>query len=272
MNELRERGELLGELQQIVQAMKNLAFAELQRVARVRAAQAQARDAVRHALATLGGSVEAATSRPRAWLVIGAERGLCGAFNAQLVQEVSDLRRNSPQARLFVASRRLRGLLPADIAAEGLPGCPGLEDADDVLDAWVQRVAHEVTRGAQAWVLHAVEGGCARQRLWPPDPRVGNQSADHLVPLHYLSIPVLRSALERQLLRLVLQAGLVASLQQENRWRLAQMQRAQDHLEELGSLLRSRVARIRQADITNELETLISSLSAAGPNALKPGF
>jgi len=38
------------------------------------------------------------------------------------------------------------------------------------------------------------------------------------------------------------------------------MQRAQDHLDELGATLRKRHAALRQSDITNEQETLMSSL------------
>jgi F-type H+-transporting ATPase subunit gamma len=40
------------------------------------------------------------------------------------------------------------------------------------------------------------------------------------------------------------------------------MQRAQDHLDELGRSLRQRYAQQRQAQITDELETLMSAVGA----------
>jgi F-type H+-transporting ATPase subunit gamma len=70
----------------------------------------------------------------------------------------------------------------------------------------------------------------------------------------------IRTRLSSEMLRVMLLGGLLQSLQQENRWRLAQMRRAQDHLEEAAQTLGRKYFRQRQADITSELETLMSSL------------
>jgi F-type H+-transporting ATPase subunit gamma len=80
----------------------------------------------------------------------------------------------------------------------------------------------------------------------------------------YLPAAELRTALQHQARRLVLRAALHASLAQENRWRLSQMERAQDHLDELGRSLQRLSARRRQTEITNELETLMSAVGGAG--------
>ena len=85
-----------------------------------------------------------------------------------------------------------------------------------------------------------------------PGPRLG------------LPRPVLMAAVLHQMVRVQLRAALETSLVQENHARLAQMQRAQDHLDELAAELRRRSARLRQADITNELELLTAAL---GPDA-----
>jgi F-type H+-transporting ATPase subunit gamma len=264
---LRERAALLDELHQIVQAMKNLAFAELQRVGRVQPAQAQARDRVLQALSTLHSAAPQApagrtSTLPVVWLAIGSERGFCGAFNAHLVEELAGLRRADPQARLLIAGRRLHDLLGDLTDTTVLTGCASIDDADDALDDWMRALTEEIPRCRELWLLHADEAGLARLRLLPepvlPSDAASN-AGDRTTPLHYLPLPALRPALVHQVLRLLLQGGLCASLKHENHWRLSQMQRAQDHLDGLGRALERRYASSRQADITNELETLMSS-------------
>jgi len=273
---LRERAALLEELRQIVQAMKNIAFAELQRVTHLLPVQATACDVLLQALQALPDEAEfpgsvAPQEAPVAWLVIGAERGFCGAFNDRLVSHLEALRRDYPRLRLFVAGQRLGQLLGAqgpDIVV--LPGCAALEDADAVLNEWFQALAPEAAHSREIWLLHTGEGDMVRQRVLPlPSNRseaaANSRAAAPIAPLHYLPLPVLRAALVNQGLRLLLQGGLFSSLKQEHRWRLAQMQRAHDHLDDLGQALRRRHAALRQAEITNEQETLMSSL--LGENA-----
>ncbi len=274
--ELRERRELLEELRQIVQAMKNLAFAEIQRLSHMQPVQAQARDAVMRALRAFSGDAAPAggpaadTDAPVCWLLIGAERGFCGAFNDRLAAEAIAVLREEPRARLLVASQRLyEALRPESGNVLSLAGCTTLEDADAVLDEWVAALAREAPHCRAVWLLHAGEAGMVRVRLLPdPVPPVGTTGTTSPTdaanpPLRYLPIQVLYPALVRQALRLLLQGGLCDSLQQENRWRLSQMQRAQDHLDELGQVLRRRNAALRQADITNEQETLMSSMQTS---------
>lgn len=258
---LRERAQLLDELRQIVQSMKNLAFAELQRVSRMKQAQAQARDAVSQALMAVP-LADSSTPKPQTnkmtWLVIGAERGFCGAFNTPLAMAMSALREQDASATLLVASHRLLTQLEgASAQVIALPGCAASEEADLMLDEWLDAVNKAIHTGAQVWLMHVGSEGLMRQRLWPVD--VTPNKASGAPPQMYLPAANLRDALARQALRLAIQGALYASLEQENHWRLAQMQRAQDHLDELGRALRRRYATLRQANITNELETLASS-------------
>lgn len=77
----RTRLTLLDELTQIVAAMKNLAYAELQRLAHLLEAQQAAEQAMQSAVQNLWPSSN--TSNPNAgiWLATGSERGFCGGFN-----------------------------------------------------------------------------------------------------------------------------------------------------------------------------------------------
>lgn len=275
---LRERGALLDELHQIVQAMKNFAFAELQRITRMRPAQAEACEAVLAAVEQLTGqrrmvplpethgvdSTERPVAPGSAWLVIGAERGFCGPFNARLAAATLARRGANPQALLLVASRRVIDLLGTEAAAiVALPGCAGTEDADAILDEWSAALAEVAPGCREIWLLYTDVAGLVQRRLLPVLTAAEDAIARH-PPLHYLPVATLRTALERQSLRLLLQSGLLASLETENHARLTQMQRAQDHLDDLGRVLHHRLATVRQADITNELETLVSSLDSVG--------
>ncbi|MEX8494211.1 F0F1 ATP synthase subunit gamma [Sphaerotilus sp.] len=270
---LRERAALLDELHQIVLAMKNLALSELQRLGRQVEALRPALATVCTALqdvsdAGVGHAAVPSQDRPGGavgWWVIGAERGFCGAHNSHLAQVVRDLRGADPRTCFWLASRRLQTLL------EDLPGavpvplaaCAAIEEVDDTLDDWWAMLDPVLAACRELWLLYPDESGLVRRRLWPPEPPDRPASLRTApAPVHYLSLQALTAALTRQLLQLRLRVALMAALTQENHARLAQMQRAQDHLDELGRSLRQRYAQQRQAQITDELETLMSSIDA----------
>lgn len=265
---LRERGALLEELRQIVQAMRNMAIAETNRLANAQPALAAARDAVMEALAR----IPAAAASPAApaggaacWLVLGTERGFCGAFNERVAAAVRELAERNPAIRVLAAGERLHsvlGALPCSVVPLG--GCASLDEADRTLAAWLDALGRESAACGQIWMLHAGESGIVHRRVLPP------AAPAPLAPaLRYLPDDALRRALLAQALRLELEQGIVESLAQENRARRAQMQHAQDHLDELTGQLRRRYAALRQETITSEQETLMSSLeatvAAAGP-------
>lgn len=257
---LRERSHLLDELRQIVQSMKNLAFAELQRVSRIREAQSQAVAALEQALQRLGSMPPLGSSSPEKpvmWLVIGAERGFCGAFNARLADTLDGLKLNPTKQPVLVASSRLKESAPSP-GFIFLKGCASSDEVDATVNDWL--VAIEQHRGSttQLNVIRHDEHQVIQTLL----PLHASQSADRVSVAHTLPLPELRSAIHRQHLRFMIQDAITASLLQENHWRLNQMQRAQDHLDELSVQLRRQYAANRQASITNELETLMSGPSS----------
>jgi F-type H+-transporting ATPase subunit gamma len=260
---LRGHLRMLAELGKIVGAMRNLAYAEVQRLNRLTQSQARAESVLRLALAESHGGEPTGKGRPL-WLVIGAERGFCGGFNERLQTALPALCAHYPDAVWFVSGDRLRqGTLPLPPAFEALAGCSMAEEAGDCVEAWLDILWprwNGSEPGTELFVLHHMEHDLCEQRLLPlptlPPPTPGPQ------PLRTLPDAVLQPKLQAEWLRVALLGALFQSLQQENRWRLAQMQRAQDHLDETGTRLKQAYFRQRQADITSELETLISSLDA----------
>lgn len=270
-NQLRERVELLSDLRQIVQAMKNVAFAELQRISRALPALAEARRTVTEALSSLpeprSSSRPIQNSGPGVCLAIGADRGFCGAFNARLSSRVEELRRSDLHLQVLIAGHRLAELMDGGATQIAtIAGCSSIEDADPVLEDWQGAFDRAASSGRDFRLLYNSEEGIVQRRLLPvPEmPREAVAAPLHELrigtPLTYLPLPVLRRALVRQAVRLVAQTSLFQSLEQENRARLVQMQLAQDHLDELGRKLRRRSAALRQSEITNELEILMTSI------------
>ncbi|BAK77285.1 F0F1 ATP synthase subunit gamma [Pseudogulbenkiania sp. NH8B] len=258
---LRGHLRMLAELGKIVGAMRNLAYAEVQRLNRLTQSQARAESVLRQALAESHGGASSSKGRPL-WLVIGAERGFCGGFNERLQAALPALCTRYPDAVWFVSGDRLsQNTLPLPLSFEALPGCNTAEEAADCIEAWLDMLWprwSDSEPGTELFVLHHAEHDLCEQRLLPlptlPPPSPGPP------PLRTLPDAVLRPKLQTEWLRVALLGALFQSLQQENRWRLAQMQRAQDHLDDTGTRLKRAYFRQRQADITSELETLMSSL------------
>lgn len=267
---LREHLHLLDELRQIVAAMRNLAYAELQRLDRSLAAQVRAQRCILQALADLGvGQVEAPVHK--VCLVIGSERGFCGGFNDRLLAPMAQLHAKQPGALWVVAGSRLveraRGVVGTVIS---VPGSSNTEEGIAAVDEWIETLhAHwGITTSYDTIELrvlcngeHQVTEGLILPH--PPLPRPSPGSG----PQRLLPDALLLPGLKSECLRITLLGSCYSSLAQENRWRLAQMQRAQDHLDDIGTRLRYRYFSERQGDITNELETLMSSLEMQGQTA-----
>ncbi|CAJ0780302.1 F0F1 ATP synthase subunit gamma [Ralstonia chuxiongensis] len=264
---LREHLHLLDELRQIVTAMRNLAYAELQRLERALPVQARAQACVLQALADIGVAPEQASER-KVCLVIGSERGFCGGFNDQLLAPLARVHTQNPDTLWVVAGSRMaeraRGVVSD---AAGVRGSSNTEDSVSAVDEWFETL-HARWGKATSYdavelrVLHHEKHQVKDALLLPhpPLPRPSPGSAPRrLLPEGDL-LPGFRS----ECLRIGLLGACYTSLVQENKWRLAQMQNAQDHLDELGSRLRRHYFLERQADITSELETLMSSLDIKG--------
>lgn len=252
---LREHLRLLDELKQIVGAMKNLAYAELQRSGRALQAHAQAEAALLQAMADTGFATSG--TGPARLLVIGAERGFCGGFNDHLVDALDAELGRQPQVHCLLAGERLQQRLAERLpSALSLPGCAASEEARQCVDTWLAALSDQPA-GPLHVLMHDAAGPMLYELLPRPDfpPPSGGGA-----PQQYLDTPALHRQLTGEWLRIGLLGCLLRSLQQENRWRLAQMQRAQDHLDARSTALGRQYFRERQADITSELETLMSAL------------
>lgn len=253
----RTRLTLLDELTQIVAAMKNLAYAELQRLAHLLEAQQAAEQAMQSAVQNLWPSSN--TSNPNAgiWLATGSERGFCGGFNDQMADAVLQRQRQYPDTQWFIAGERLRQRLEDHLPqAYWLPSSNSSEDYQDCIELWTEALTKHLFTAPLYTLLHTEQGIQQHQLLYFSSCQAPTQS-----PKHYLTLEQLQPPLLLELLRIQLLGVQFQSLQQENLARLTQMKRAQDHLDETRQDLHRQYFRQRQSEITSELETLMLSLT-----------
>lgn len=263
LHEFAHRIAALHDIEEIVAAMRGLAFVELRRLVELIAHQRETLAARERAIAELLAHYPQPLSEPRdgggeVLIAIGSERGFCGDFNALLVAE---LKRSLRDRRLLVVGVRLAlALADEGIAHEALAGATVSEEVPRVL----QRIAAALgdlesshARISGLVVLHHdSDSAIAHVRLLP-SPAPPSQPA----PLTRLQLQLppreLFQALMDQDLLGRLNAALLASLHAENRRRLDHTGAAIDRLDrELDSVQHKR-RRARQEAITQEIEIML---------------
>jgi F-type H+-transporting ATPase subunit gamma len=271
LHELAHRIAALGDIEEIVTAMRSLAFVELRRlvetISHQRETLAARERAIGELLAHHPQSLSETSEGNDVLLAIGSERGFCGDFNTQLVAAL----RQSPAAgkRLLVVGARLAlALVDEDMAHEPLRGATVSEEVPRVLQQIAAALSGDGdsrTRPSGLVVLHhGSDSAIVRERLLPspapprqPEPRT---------PLQ-LQLPPreLFQALMDQYLLGRLNAALLVSLHAENHRRLEHTGAAIDRLDrELDTVQRQR-RRARQEAITEEIEIML--LGAQDANA-----
>ncbi|HET8707858.1 MAG TPA: F0F1 ATP synthase subunit gamma [Pseudomonadales bacterium] len=255
---LKRRSVLLAELSQIVNAMRNLSIAALQKLGKAAEVEREAEQWVLQALADLDAKLPHPGGK-EICLIIGSERGFCGGFNNRLAEFTRHYLTQHEVAHCFAAGARLTPLLQgchADLTE--LAGCADMEDAVHAVAEWLPILLPDVTQLTPITLIYQDDEGVVARALLPlpalPKPNPG------ATPLRYLPDAQLTAELISEWLRLALLSRLTRSLTLEHRWRLNQMQRAEHYLEEAGAKLKSVMQRQRQNEITVELENLMSAL------------
>ena len=273
----------LQEIRAILDAMRNLAVLETRKIARFR-------DAHRRSLHTL--AVAAAdvaryhapalrtTRRMTVWILVGSERGFCGDLNETLLAawqaqrsevEKSHPREGGDPVPVTVVGSRLAARLPDGESVQALAGPSIAEDVNEVIvrlaDALRARLEREPGAALDLAVLHHEPDMVVPQlaRLEPfPEPTT---DAPGTPPQLDLPPEALLPELGEQHLLAQLQAVLYAALAAENEKRLRHMDAAIRRLDEDSARLTVQRNRLRQEEITEEIEVIMLSverLRAAG--------
>jgi F-type H+-transporting ATPase subunit gamma len=262
----------LQEIRAILDAMRNLAVLETRKIARFREAHRRSLDTLAAAasdVARFHAPALRGAPRTTVWILIGSERGFCGDLNETLLaawqkrgQSNFPVTRHAADA-LVVVGGRLAARLPAGERVQALAGPSIAEDVNEVIvhlaEALRALLQRETAAALDLEVLHHEPDSAAPQlaRLEPfPEPPPGGAGTPPQLDLPPAAL--LPELGERHLLA-QLQALLYAALAAENEQRLRHMEAAIRHIDEDSERLTVQRNRLRQEEITEEIEVLMLS-------------
>ena len=261
--DLERRLYSLGEIREVMNSMKTLAYMETRKLARFLAIQQQQVSDIERMTADLLAhypTLHAALVQPASGaIVIGAERGFCGDFNERLLRE-------EPAPEIAVG-RRLGARL--DLTARDvtvLEGASATEQVASVRDALAAAVADRPrAQGLPALVFHDKADAPPRRRGLIPSPvqisKLAQQSG-HPPRLHLPPASVFAALLDQYLFA-ILSEALYSSLMAENQKRQQHLESAVQHLDDRREELQRRSHALRQEEIIEEIEVIL--LNVADP-------
>jgi F-type H+-transporting ATPase subunit gamma len=273
--ELERHRHTMGEIREIMNSMKTLAYMETRKLDRFTAAQHAVVDGIEAlAMDFIGFHPETLPETDQAgsvYVLIGTERGFCGDFNQSLMRRYESVREDfiDESPHLIAIGRKLHALLDREEQpAVLIEGASIVEEVDVVLDTLVrQLVSSQQRHGLLAVyvIYHDQEGDIVMQKLLPPFQHCLNQ------PVRFAHPPVLNLTpaefmieLTEQYLFAVLHGMLYASLMAENHNRVMHLEGAVRHLDSESAELTRRCHALRQEEIIEEIEVIL--LSAGGPD------
>lgn len=272
--ELEGRRRSLDEIRSILNSMKTLAYMESRKLARYLDAQRAVVGSIESAAADVIGfhpeTLPEAAGVTEVRLLIGSERGFCGAFNEEILRRLdADLQDVSGESGLVVAAgRKLHASLDdrTRAAATLLEGASVIEEVEMVLNRIAATLSEFQSRqgaiGVTALYHDGGEGGVVSKRILPTF-QAARGSPPGFSHAPHLNLPPRDLLLELtdHYLFSALHAILYASLAAENEQRLQHLEGAVRHLDDRSEELSKRCNALRQEEIIEEIEVIL--LSAA---------
>jgi F-type H+-transporting ATPase subunit gamma len=271
--ELLRHIDRLGEIGELLGAMRSLALAESRRIATFIDAQRQSAAIVRGAYARLLHDHGTELMRPaiagRVVCVIGSERGFCGDLNQRLAADALQHAATEPDTRWLLVGSQLAEAWPDD-GPPTVARIAGAGMADEVLAVQAALLAALTPLLNRADTLPALQmhrpgpAGIVHTPLLPmPQPDTPLPPASHPVALN-LTPTALQAALLDQYLDAALAGLLLEALLHENEQRLAHMDQARRNVDEHLATLARQANRARQEEITEEIEIILLAGAAEG--------
>ncbi len=264
----------LGEIKEIMNAMKNLSLMEVHKLTRFLETQRKVSESIEAARADFlqfhGASLDSGRTFRELYLLVGSERGFCGDFNESLTRALESLDATARERRLIVVGAKLAAKLGDDARVRAaIEGPSVVEEVDGVLLKLMRILEDEPRSGSvemplRLTVLHhqPEDDEVTVTVLQPFQPgRQPKKSYVH-APLLYLSAHALMAGLAEQYLFAALHELLYTSLMAENQRRMKHMDGAVRRLEQTSKELLRRRNLLRQEEITEEIEVIMLSVEA----------
>ncbi|HEY5774899.1 MAG TPA: FoF1 ATP synthase subunit gamma [Xanthomonadales bacterium] len=267
----------LAEIRDIMNSMKTLAYTETRKLARFIGSQHDVVHSIENVAMDLlsfypGILPEAQVSTP-VYLLVGTQRGFCGNFNHTLLKQLDSVQQEHDHTPplLVAIGRKLCTLIDADErVAVQLEGANVAEEVTAVLGTVVSQLQslhkgeHLISVTA---LFHSEEDAIVTQQLLPPFTHCPPRSPPHAYP------PVLNETpqdflggLTDQYLLAVLHEILYTSLMAENQQRVAHLEGAVSHLDEVSADLARQCNTLRQGEIIEEIEVILLNSADLGGN------
>ncbi len=280
MSELDEIQHLLhslGEIRNIMSAMKNIALMEIRKLTRFTAAQSRVVENIETAAADFlnfyGPMPLPVAPSPLVYILVGSERGFCGDFNESAIgmlekQVQTDAGAHKPL--LIAVGQRLTGKLPPGYELEAqLEGPSVAEEVPAVIGRLLDKLGDLQRRLACLFpltVIHHLSGDeekTVASVLEPFRERPPGSKRFSYPPLLNLSPQTLFAELVDHYLFAVLFEIFYGSLTAENRRRTQHMEGAIKRLDERRTELTLKLNTLRQEQITEEIEIIMLSAEGA---------
>ena len=271
--DLERHRHSLGEIRDIMNSMKTLAYMETRKLARFLDAQHTVVESIEEVAADFlsfhADSLPEVGETTSVYLLIGTERGFCGDFNQTLVRHIETALDTQPAGKpiLIAVGRKLHTLLENDTrVAARIDGASVVEEVTVVLNQMVDELSSLQERTGMLTVYglyHGGNDGIVMQRLLPPfqqyqhqPPRFSHPPILQLSPAKFLI------ELTEQYLLAAMHAMLYTSLMAENHNRVTHLEGAVKHLDNKSDELARQCSALRQEEIIEEIEVILLSASS----------
>ena len=268
--DLEHHRQSLGEIREIMNSMKTLAFMETRKLNRFLQAQQSVVASIETVAADFldfhANTLPEAGDSAAAILAIGTERGFCGNFNQSLVDHLEaafDGHETGEQLVIAVGGK-LHSLLDREkMTAIFIDGAGVVEEISSVLQAMVQELSALQQQHGMLTVYalyHSGDDGIAMQKLLPPFQQLPRQDRRYTYPpMLHLSPPQFMLELTEHYLFAALHSILYSSLMAENQNRMTHLESAVNHLDDQSQELERRCRAMRQEEIIEEIEVILLS-------------
>jgi F-type H+-transporting ATPase subunit gamma len=272
-HDIEHRLQSLGEIKEIMGAMKNLSLIEIRKLTRVLGTQSKVVTSLEAAAADFlhfyPQFMVPRTHAEHVYIVIGSERGFCGDFNDVVVQRLESHQQEASilEPRLISVGYRLSTRLahhPGVVAQ--LSGPTVAEEVGSVLMRVMDTIRQRHTgRDALPLALtalyHEDTGGKVQELL--PLPPCGHDTVRFAFPpVLNLSPHDFFAALVDHYLYAALHEMFYTSLMVENHRRLQHMESAIQRIERESTALALTRNSLRQEEITEDIEVILLSAEA----------
>jgi len=270
----------LGEIRDIMNSMKTLAYMETQKLARFLDVQHAVVQSINEVAADFLSfhpeTLPEVKETTPVYLLIGTERGFCGDFNHALLRHLETaLQAHLPDSPMLIAiGRKLYTLLEGDARMVALiDGAGVVEEVTSLLNQVVSELTPLQDKYGVLTVFclyHNSKDNIKMQKLLPPfqhllhnPPRFPHQPVLNQPPREFLV------ELTDHYLFAALHEMLYTSLMVENHHRVAHLEGAVKHLDDESSELARQCNTLRQEEIIEEIEVILLSATSLDDKADK---